>query len=69
MAADVATIEWRGRETDNFLSRWPRRSLCRAWRRTQRHPYLRKALNVRDTITDRTLALDPWWDKLHARGI
>ena len=28
-------------------------------------PFLRKALNDRNTLSDRTVALDPWWDKLH----
>lgn len=27
-------------------------------------PYLRRMVNIRDTLTDRTLPLDPWWDKL-----
>jgi tetratricopeptide (TPR) repeat protein len=28
-------------------------------------PYLRRVLNFRDTLSDRTLPFDPWWDKLH----
>ncbi len=30
-------------------------------------PFLRKALNARYTLTDRTLPLDPWWDKLRGQ--
>jgi hypothetical protein len=29
--------------------------------------HLRKCLNVREDNTDRTLAHDPWWDKLRGQ--
>ena len=66
IAADVATIEGVARETNNyFLRLQAAQYYAGLGDARQAVPHLRRVLNGRDTLTDRTLALDPWWDKLH----
>jgi tetratricopeptide (TPR) repeat protein len=66
IAAEVATIEGVARETDNYFIQVGAAQFYAALGDAPNAVlYLRKVLNLRDTLTDRTLALDPWWDKLH----
>ena len=66
IAADVATVEGVARETNNYFIRvLAAQYYAGLGDARQAVPHLRRTLNGRDTLTDRTLALDPWWDKLH----
>ena len=66
IAADIATVEGVAKETNNYFMRLlAAQYYAGLGDAAQAVPQLRKILNIRDTLTDRTLALDPWWDKLH----
>jgi predicted Zn-dependent protease len=65
IAADAATLESVARESNNpFVQLLAAQYYAGLGDAPRAVPFLRKVLNFRDVITDRTLPLDPWWLKL-----
>ena len=67
-AADIATLDGAAREVNNWALNLAAAQLYAGTGEAAKAvPFLRKALNVRYVLTDRTLPLDPWWDKLRGQ--
>jgi tetratricopeptide (TPR) repeat protein len=67
-AADIATLDGAAREVNNWaLNLAVAQLYAGTGEAAKAVPFLRKALNVRYVLTDRTLPLDPWWDKLRGQ--
>ncbi len=67
-AAEIATLDGAAREVNDWtLNVLAAQLYAGLGDAAKAVPFLRKALNVRYTLTDRTLPLDPWWDKLRGQ--
>jgi hypothetical protein len=65
---DIAMLEGVARESENFFIMGEAAHYYAArGDAPQAVPYIRKILNARDNLTDRTLPLDPWFDPLHGK--